>query len=252
MPDYEDRLFMKDVGAKAARVLKTKNIRLWSMFKQRCEENGEKPEHVLGKILLKFAKSVVEEEGEFAEDLLGRTIKLSALVKKDKLFEKLDEVIRMREKLSKTQTDEIDELVKELIKQEIKKATSSPLDIIQQQPQQPLVIDANLLATLPPEQLEALAELALRVKEEKLKAMQLTSEELEKLEEEEEEEVEEAEAEEESEEEQPEVSDYEIIEEAMGLLEEGGEEVGEEEELAEGDKDSDRVSEGSEGTGEGS
>ena len=239
--DREDRLFMREVGARAARVLKTKNVRLWKIFKQRCEENGEKPESVLGRILLRFAKSVVEEDSEFAEDLLGRTIKLSALVKRDTLLKKLDELVEVKEKIATKSKSKIDELIEKLIEKEIERATSSPLDVIQQQPSQPLVIDANLLATLPPEQLEALAELAIRVKEEKLKAMQMSSEEIEKLAEEEKAE--------------PEISEEgedEFIEEVMAEIEEGGEEVGEEEELAEDYTDSDRVIEGDEGLSEGS
>jgi len=242
--DKEDRLFLREVGAKAARVLKTKNVRLWKIFKQRCEENGEKPESVLGRILLRFAKSVVEEDSEFAEDLLGRTIKLSALVKRDTLLKKLDELVEVKEKIATKSKSKIDELIEKLIEKEIERATSSPLDVIQQQPSQPLVIDANLLATLPPEQLEALAELAIRVKEEKLKAMQMSSEEIEKL-------AEEEKAEPEISEEEV-VGEDEFIEEVMAEIEEGGGEVGEEEELAEGYTDSDRVIKRDEGLSEGS
>jgi len=211
--DKEDRAFLKVVGDRAARVLKTRNVRLWSVFRQRCEENGEKPERVLGRTLLKFARSIVDGDEEFAEEMMGKTIKLSAITKKEKLIEKLDEIVKVKEKLSKTQTDELDELVKQLITAEIRRATASPLDMIQQQkPQEPIVIDANLLSMMPPEQLDALAELARAVKEEKMKAMQMTSEE----------------------------------------LVEGGEENAEEEELAEDDSDVDRVVEGSEGSSESS
>lgn len=182
--DYEDRLFIREVGARAARVLKTRNIRLWNEFKQRCEENSEKPESVLGKYLYKFAKSLVEEDGEFAEELLETTIKMSALAKRKELLESLDEIVEVKKKLESAESSTIDKLIERLIETEIAKTAISPIDMIKAdvaKQEHRIVIDENLLASLPPEQLELMEQLIRKVKEEKTKAKQLSADEIEKL-----------------------------------------------------------------------
>jgi len=74
--DREDRVFVKVVGSKMLKQLKTSNLRLYKVFMERCNENGDKPERVLGVRALNFAKSIVEDDGEYAESILGKTIKI--------------------------------------------------------------------------------------------------------------------------------------------------------------------------------
>lgn len=186
--DREDRMFVRVAGERSVRVLRSKNIKLWKVFRQRCEENGEKPETVLGRILYKFAKSVVEEDGEFAEDLLSRVVNISALRKREDIFKKLDELIEVKKKLEQSGSDELDALIKQLITTELTKATKSPVEMIMQgatatqsMPEQRIVIDEHSLASLDPQSLEALEHLVKKVKSEKMKAMSLTSEDIEKI-----------------------------------------------------------------------
>jgi len=195
--DREDRMFAKVVGEKALRTLRTRNVRLYQVFKKVCEENGEKPERVLGNILLRFAKSVVEGDTEFAEDVMSRTIKLSALAKREALVERVNELIDLKKKLSEGGSSRVDKLIENFIVKELESAMSSPLDVLKGRQQVPnkIVIDENVLAMMPPEQLDMLVNMAMKVKQEKMKAMQVTSEELEKVLEEEVSEVDEEEEE---------------------------------------------------------
>lgn len=182
--DYEDRLFIREVGARAARVLKTRNIRLWNEFKQRCDENGETPESVLGSYLYRFAKSIVDEDGEFAEELLEETIRISALSRRESLLKSLDEIVEVKKKLESAESSTIDKLIERLIETEIAKTAISPVDMIKAdvaKQGQRVVIDENLLASLPPEQLELMEHLIRKVKEEKTKAQQLSADDIEKL-----------------------------------------------------------------------
>jgi len=231
--DKEDRIFIREVGSKAVRVLKTKNIRLWNAFKERCEENGEKPESVLGRYLLNFAKSILDGDGEFAEELLGKTIRVSALARRESMLESLDEILAIKKKLESVESSNIDKLIEKMIEMEISKAATSPLDVIRgaPQPQQEdvLVLDENTLASLPPEQLEALEYIVRKVKEEKVKSMQKSAEEIDEIVEEEE----------------------EVNEEHEEVGEEGEEEVEEEYRHSEHNEDSDGSGEGVEDTGEG-
>jgi len=232
--DKEDRIFIREVGSKAVRVLKTKNIRLWNAFKERCEENGEKPESVLGRYLLNFAKSILDGDGEFAEELLGKTIKVSALARRESMLESLDEILMIKKKLESVESSNIDKLIEKMIEMEISKAATSPIDMLKGVPQPQLqqedvlVLDENTLATLPPEQLEALECIVKKVKEEKVKSMQKSAEEIEEI-----------------------VEEEEVNEEHEEVGEEGEEEVEEEYEYSEPDKDSDGSGEGVEDTGEG-
>jgi len=231
--DKEDRIFIREVGSKAVRVLKTKNIRLWNAFKERCEENGEKPESILGRYLLNFAKSILDGDGEFAEELLGKTIKVSALARRESMLESLDEILAIKKKLESVESSNIDKLIEKMIEIEISKAATSPIDMLKgvPQPQQEdvLVLDENTLASLPPEQLEALEYIVRKVKEEKVKSMQKSVEEIEEIVGEEE----------------------EVNEEHEEVGEEREEEVEEEYRHSEHNEDSDGSSEGVEDTGEG-
>ena len=231
--DKEDRIFIREVGSKAVRVLKTKNIRLWNAFKERCEENGEKPESVLGRYLLNFAKSILDGDGEFAEELLGKTIRVSALARRESMLESLDEILAIKKKLESVESSNIDKLIEKMIEMEISKAATSPLDVIRgaPQPQQEdvLVLDENTLASLPPEQLEALEYIVRKVKEEKVKSMQKSAEEIDEIVEEEE----------------------EVNEEHEEVGEEREEEVEEKYGHSEHNEDSDGSGEGVEDTGEG-
>ena len=188
--DAEDRLFVQVVGSKAVRTLKTRNIRLWNAFRERCEENSEKPESVLGRLLLKFVNSVLDGDS-FHEELLDRTVNVTALTKKDNLIDTLNEILELKRKLTETGSDEIDKAIHKLITSEIERASKSPLEMITpaQQPQSKIVIDENLLHQLDPQSLDALAEMAKAVKEEKIKSMQVTSDQVEEVVEEEEKEV---------------------------------------------------------------
>lgn len=168
--DEEDRLFIKVVGEKAARLLKTKNIKLWSVFKNACDENNEKPERVLGSILLKFAKSVVDKDGSFAEDLLGRNIRLTAITKREELTKKVDEIIGLRKKILESDTSSsIEKLIEQLVMRELSSA-SSPIPIPSLQPQQQqqnisVVIDDKLLSSLSDSELDSLEEIIQKVRE---------------------------------------------------------------------------------------
>jgi len=180
--DNEDRLFIREVGKKAVRVLKTRNIRLWNEFKRRCEENSESPDTVLGTYIWRFAKSIVDEDGEFAEELLSKTIKLSALNKREDLLKSLDEIVAIKKKLESAETSSIDRLIERLIETEIAKSVVTPIDMIREPKEENrLVIDENVLATLPPKQLEALEYLISKVKEEKVKDMMKSVEDLEEV-----------------------------------------------------------------------
>lgn len=179
--DREDRLFLKEVGKKAVRVLKTRNLRLWNEFKKRCDENGETPESVLGSYLYRFAKSIVDEDGEFAEELLEETIRISALSRRESLLKSLDEIVEVKKKLESAETSKLDRLIEKLIETEIAKAAITPMDMIRQEPEKPegaIVLDENTLAMLPPEQLELLERVVRKVKEEKVKAMSVSADEI--------------------------------------------------------------------------
>jgi len=183
--DREDRLFIKEVGKKAARVLKTKNLRLWNEFKRRCDENGESPESVLGNYLYRFAKSILDEDGEFAEDLIGRTIRISALARKEGVLESLDEIIAVKKKLEDMGSSKIDKLIEKMIEVEISKAAITPMDMIRggasEEKEGAVVLDENTLASLPPEQLELLEQVIRKVKEEKVKAMEVSADKIEEV-----------------------------------------------------------------------
>lgn len=180
--DREDKIFVQVVGSKALRTLKTRNIRLFNAFKERCKENGENPEKVLGRILLKFVNSVLDGD-EFHEELLDKTINVSLLSRRKDMFENLKEIVEMKKLLSETESDEIDSLIKHLITKEIERASASPVDLLSQQQQQPqqIVIDENLLYQLDPASLDALAKMAEKVKMEKVKAMQVDSSRVEEV-----------------------------------------------------------------------
>jgi len=182
--DREDRVFVKVVGSKMLKQLKTSNLRLYKVFMERCNENGDKPERVLGVRALNFAKSIVEDDGEYAESILGKTIKISALQKREKLYEGLREMIEIRNLLSSSERDEIDSLISDLLKREIKKSASSPLDALQntQQPSN-IVIDENVLAQMPEDSLDALEDMIKRVKEMKEASRYVSSEDLEEVDE---------------------------------------------------------------------
>lgn len=179
--DYEDRVFIKEVGNRAVKVLRTRNARLWSEFKKRCEENGERPETVLGMYLYRFAKSVVDEDGSFAEELLGTTVKLAALNKRSDLVEVLDQLVAIKEKLKTSESSTIDRLIEKLIETEIAKTALSPADVIASKQESKIVIDENLLSSLTADQLDALEKLVKKVKEEKIKSVSKTSEEIEEI-----------------------------------------------------------------------
>ena len=172
--DKEDLTFMKVVGSKAARLLRTRNPRLWEFFKKRCEENGEKPDSVLGRLALKFANSVIDGDG-FADDVLSREIKLSVIVKRENIIKSIDDLIQIKKRLAIEEEDEIDKLVKSLIEAELKRATASPISMIQEKEEKPqkIVIDDNLLRQLSPEQLDQLERLVKYVKMEKVRAMKM-------------------------------------------------------------------------------
>lgn len=167
--DKEDKMFVKVVGEKGVRILKRRYPRLYELFAKRCEENGESPEKVLGRYALRFANSVIDGD-EFADDVLDKEIKLTAIVTEEDLVEIAKTVKRIKEELFE-EKDEIEDLIKSYIENELKKTTSSPLQMLareeQQQPQQ-IVIDDNLLRQLSIEQLNQLEELVKYVKEEKL------------------------------------------------------------------------------------
>jgi len=183
--DREDRIFIREVGKRATRVLKTKNLRLWNEFKRRCDENGETPESVLGNYLYRFAKSILDEDGEFAEDLLGRTIKISALARRESMLESLDKIIAVKKKLEDMESSKIDKLIERMIEVEISKAAITPMDMIRggvsEEKGNAIVLDENTLAALPPEQLELLEQVVRKVKEEKVKAMQVSADEIEEV-----------------------------------------------------------------------
>lgn len=180
--DNEDRLFIREVGKKAVRVLKNRNIRLWNEFKKRCEENSESPDTVLGTYIWRFAKSIVDEDGEFAEELLSKTIKLSALSRRDDLLKSLDEIVMIKKKLETAESSSIDRLIERLIESEIAKTVVTPMDMLKETKQENrIVIDENVLATLPPDQLEALEAMINKVKEEKVKATVSDVDELEEV-----------------------------------------------------------------------
>lgn len=174
--DKEDRSFIREVGSRAARVLKMRNMKLWNEFRKRCEENGEKPESVLGTYLWRFAKSLIDEDGEFAEDLLGRTIKISALHRRESLIKSLDEIVEIKKRLETAESSAIDKLIERLIETEIARTVITPVDMLSQDTKKDdrIVIDENLLASLPQEQLDALEMLINKVKEEKAKAMSMS------------------------------------------------------------------------------
>ena len=179
--DYEDRVFIKEVGNRAVKVLRTRNARLWNEFKKRCEENGERPETVLGMYLYRFAKSVVDEDGSFAEELLGTTVKLAALNKRSDLVEVLDQLVTIKEKLKTSESSTIDRLIEKLIETEIAKTALSPADVIASRQESKVVIDENLLSSLTADQLDALEKLVKKVREEKIKSTTKTSEEIEEI-----------------------------------------------------------------------
>lgn len=187
--DEEDRLFVKVVGERSARLLKTKNVRMWTVFKQACDENGEKPEKVLGNILLKFAKSVVDKDGSFAEDIMGRSIKISAITRRDELFKRIDDIIGVRRKIFESDTSSnIDKIIEQMIIREISSASSNPLSLIQNQQQQvsqQIVIDSNLLASLGDNELDELEKMIKHVKESKKSIKEVVSNEVVNSEEEE-------------------------------------------------------------------
>jgi len=183
--DAEDRMFIRVVGSRAVKTLRSRNPKLWMVFKERCEENGEKPDAVLGRTLYRFAKSVVEEDGEFADELLGKVINISAFRKREDILSKVDELINIKKKLEQSSSSKLDSLIEKLIEREIEKAGTSPVDAMiggmQQQQAQKVVIDENTLAQLDPNSLEALEKLVKKVKSEKLKLSNLTAEQVEEL-----------------------------------------------------------------------
>jgi len=187
--DAEDRMFIRVVGSRAVKTLRSRNPKLWMVFKERCEENGEKPDAVLGRTLYRFAKSVVEEDGEFADELLGKVINISAFRKREDILSKVDELINIKKKLEQSSSSKLDSLIETLIEKEIARASTSPVDAMiggmqQQQAQAQqgrIVIDENTLAQLDPNSLEALEKLVKKVKSEKLKLSNLTAEQVEEL-----------------------------------------------------------------------
>ena len=149
------------------------------------------------------------------------------------MLESLDEILAIKKKLESVESSNIDKLIEKMIEIEISKAATSPIDMLKgvPQPQQEdvLVLDENTLASLPPEQLEALEYIVRKVKEEKVKSMQKSVEEIEEIVGEEE----------------------EVNEEHEEVGEEREEEVEEKYGHSEHNEDSDGNSEGVEDTGEG-
>jgi len=178
--DPEDRLFVRVVGDKALRSLRAKNVKLYQLFVKACDENGENPAMVLGRTLLKFAKGLIDGD-DFVEDLMSRSIKIGLAVKKEKISESLKELIDIRKEFMDTESSKLDSLIEEFIKKELTKSTSSPMDLLKTEDKRRIVIDKNLLAMMPEEQLDALIRMAVEVKGEKMKSRELTSEDVEKV-----------------------------------------------------------------------
>jgi len=172
--DREDRIFIKEVGKKAAKMLKQRNIRLWLAFKQRCQENDSNPETELGKKLLLFTKSLLEDES-YASEILSKTIKVSALQRKSDITEDIKTLVEVRNMLKESSSSETDKLINKLLDKAFE-TTASPFDVMEKE--EKIVIDDELLSQLTPEQLEQLAQAAKQIKEEKEALKRMKSEEL--------------------------------------------------------------------------
>lgn len=159
--DREDRKFVNIVGDKACKLIRTKNPKLWMVFRQACEENGEKPESVMGSMLLQLTKSILNGNKEYVEDVMNRTIKVSAIIKRDELSKKVDELINLRKKISSSEavSTNIDKLIEQLIVRELSNVSFTPTSMLQyiQQPQNvTVVIDDKLLSSMSDEELYTL------------------------------------------------------------------------------------------------
>lgn len=159
--DREDRRFVNIVGDKACKLIRTKNTKLWMVFRQACEENGEKPESVMGSMLLQLTKSILNGNKDYVEDVMNRTIKVSAVLKRDELGKKVDELINLKKKISSSEavTTNIDKLIEQLIVRELSNVSFTPTSMLQsiQQPQNvTVVIDDKLLSSMSDDELHTL------------------------------------------------------------------------------------------------
>jgi hypothetical protein len=176
----EDLLFIKEVGVRAAKHLQGRNIRLWTVFRERCKENGARPEWELGKILLEFSKSIINGEEDYANEILGTTVRVSALAKKRKMSEDIEELLNVRKKLKESaEPSATDKMIQQLVDYQLKQATTSPIsELTGEKAEQEVVIDDNLLYQMTPEQLDLLSRVAEEVKQEKVRVSQMTVDEV--------------------------------------------------------------------------
>ncbi|MEM1544588.1 MAG: hypothetical protein QW795_07895 [Candidatus Bathyarchaeia archaeon] len=163
--DREDMIFIKIVGDRALKHLRTKNPRLFDVFMKACGENNEKPARVLGKILLKFTRGMANEDKSVVDSLLMRNIRVSAITKKDEIFKRIDEMLNLRKKLYESSGSTIDRLLEQLIERELSYASFPHSFIQQQNPQQNIVIDTSVLSSLSDQELDALETMVKEIKE---------------------------------------------------------------------------------------
>lgn len=134
--DVEDGYLIAEAGARLNEIAKLKNPSMYRLFRERCHNNGEEPETVLGMYAYRFLREAVDsEESEFIEELLSSRVNVSAVRSKRSLREVVEELREIRDVLYGE--DDVDKEINTLITEMIKSVASSvksPIERIAEQP----------------------------------------------------------------------------------------------------------------------
>lgn len=123
MGALEEKAKLKQrLGSSLQRSVASSVPKLWSVFKDRCLTNGQKPGDVLPEGVFRCF-----EDEDFASEILGYTVDVNLLEKRKFDPKDIEEYIQFKERI-RGEKPSLKDLVTKLVVESIEKETSTPLD----------------------------------------------------------------------------------------------------------------------------
>lgn len=135
-----DGLIKREVGREMAKVAKSQNPQVFQHFERVCEEVGREPSEVFGEMAVRSLNSEA-----FAENVLASEISMSQIKADEIRLEDVKYVKQLSEELGLNDTEQEKDPIDQLIDQRLKSVTSSPLDNIRSNKENPEGVNGEVL-----------------------------------------------------------------------------------------------------------